>query len=104
VKNTEVAHTQEHLDTFCATLAGQYRTLFVSDPDYAHVASRLTPEALARKMTLGLDNGTANKDGKAIRNACRFLGIDFTYKAIRAYLSASDSGRPCRVPSNHNLK
>ena len=51
--NTEAPHTQVNLDTFCETLADQYRTLFASDPDYAHVASQLTPEALARKMTLG---------------------------------------------------
>jgi hypothetical protein len=82
-----------NLDTFCETLAGQYRTLFASDPDYAHVASQLTPEALARKMTLGLDNGTANKDGKAIRNACRVLGIDYTYKAIREYLALASPTR-----------
>jgi len=88
VRSVEAPHTQENVDTFCATLTDQYRTLFVSDPDYAHVASRFTPEALARKMTLGLDSGTANKNGKAIRNACRVLGIDHTYKAIRAYLSA----------------
>ena len=86
--NTEAPHTQVNLDTFYETLAAQYHTLFVSDPDYAYVASLLTPEALARKMTFGLDNGTANKDGKAIRNACRVLGIEYTYKAIRAYLSA----------------
>ena len=86
--NTEAPHTQANLDTFCETLADQYRKLFVSDPAYAHVASQLTPDALARKMTLGLANGTANRDGKAIRNACRALGIDHTYKAIRAYLSA----------------
>ena len=86
--NAEAPHTQVNLDTFCETLTDQYRTLFVSDPNYAHVASQLTPEALARKMTLGLDNGTANKDGKAIRNACRILKIAYTYKAIRAYLSA----------------
>jgi len=88
VINAEAPHTQANLDRFCATLADQYRTLFVSDPDYVHVASRFSPEALARKMALGLDKGTANKDGKAIRNACRVLGIDHTYKAIRAYLSA----------------
>ena len=86
--NAEAPHTQVNLDTFYETLADQYRMLFASDPDYAHVASQLTPEALARKMTLGLDNGTANKDGKAIRNVCRILKIGHTYKAIRAYLSA----------------
>jgi hypothetical protein len=89
VINAEAPHTQVNLDTFYKTLAAQYRRLFVSDPDYAHVASQLTPEALARKMTLGLDNGTANKDGKAIRSVCRLLKIAHTYKAIRAYLSAS---------------
>ena len=87
--NAEAAHTQVNLDTFYETLADQYRTLFASDPDYAHVASQLTPEALARKMTLGLDNGIANKDGRGIRNTCRALGIAYTYKAIREYLSAA---------------
>ncbi len=87
--NAEASHTQVNLDTFYETLADQYRTLFASDPDYAHVASQLTPEALARKMTLGLDNGTANKDGKAIRSVCRVLNIAHTYTAIRAYLSAA---------------
>ncbi len=86
--NAEAPHTQVNLDTFYRTLVEQYRTLFVADPDYSYAASRHTPEALARKMTLGLDNGTANKDGKAIRNACRVLGIDHTYTAIRAFLAA----------------
>ena len=86
--NTPAPHRQENLDSFCQTLADQYRKLFASDRDYAHVSSQLTPEALARKMTLGLDNGTANKDGKAIRTVCRVLGIDYTYKAIRTFLSA----------------
>lgn len=86
--NAEAPRTQENLDKFYETLADQYRKLFASDPDFAHVARQLTPEALARKMTLGLDNGTANKDGKAIRHVCRVLGINHTYKAIRAYLAA----------------
>jgi hypothetical protein len=86
--NVEAPRTQVNLDKFYVTLADQYRTLFASDPAFAHVASQLTPEALARKVTLGLDNGIANKDGKAIRNACRVLAIDHTYKAIRTYLSA----------------
>jgi hypothetical protein len=84
----ESPHTQVNLDTFCETLTDEYRTLFASDRDYAHVASQLTPDALARKMTLGLRNSIANKDGKGIRNTCRILGIEYTYKAIREYLLA----------------
>lgn len=80
-------HTQVNLDAFYEALAAQYRVLFVSDPEYAYSASRCTPEQLARKMALGLANGSANKDGKAIRAACRKFGIPHTYKAIRAFLA-----------------
>ena len=72
-------------------LTEQYRQLFTTDPDYAYAASGPTPEELARKMTLGLDNGTANKDGAGIRRTCQSLGIRYTYKAIRAYLEANAS-------------
>jgi hypothetical protein len=79
--------TQKNLDLFYNTLTEIYRELF-SDPEYAYVAKRTTPDDLARKMVLGLDNGTANKDGKAIKIACRKFGIAHTYKAIRQFLQA----------------
>jgi hypothetical protein len=83
-----MGHTQINLDNFYKLLTIQYIALFESDPDYAYSASVTTPELLARKMTLGINQGSANKDGKGIRNVCKQLGINHTYKAIRAYLSA----------------
>lgn len=80
-------HTQVNLDAFCARLAVEYKNLFENDPEYAFSASRTTPEELARKMTLALDNGTANKDGEGIKRTCKHFGINYTYKAIRAFLS-----------------
>ena len=60
--STEAPRMQENLDAFCATLAGQYRTLFASDPAYAHVASRFTPEALkANQALIDLLAGIAEK-------------------------------------------
>jgi len=79
-------HTQINLDAFASHLALEYADLFKTDPDYAYSASRLTPEGLARKMTLALDAGMGNKDGKGIQRTCKHFGIPYTYEAIRAFL------------------
>lgn len=79
-------HTQINLDAFCARLEIEYAHLFANDPEYAYAASRTTPAALARKMTLGLDNGQANKDGDGIKRTCKHFGIPHTYKAIRDFM------------------
>ena len=50
-------------------------------------ASRYTPQELAEKMTRGLINGSASKDGEGITRTCKVLGIKHTYKAIKAFLS-----------------
>ena len=80
--------TQENLDGFAALLAVEYHDLFKNDPAYAYSAEHITPEALGRKMALALDAGTGNKDGKAVRRDCEKLGVPYTYKGIRAHLSA----------------
>ena len=73
--------------TFRDVLANQYRDLFTT-PDYAMSAARMTPEALATRMTDGLIKGTANKDGEGIKRTCKRLGIKYTYAAIKSYLNA----------------
>jgi hypothetical protein len=82
------AATQVNLDAFCDQLEREYVRLFECDPEYAYSAARITPAALARKMTLGLDSGSANKDGDGIKRTCKHFGIPYTYKAIRAFLTA----------------
>jgi len=72
--------------TFRDTLAAQYHDLF-NTPDYAIAAARMTPEALATRMTDGLIKGTANKDGDGIKRTCKILGIKPTYAAIKQYLN-----------------
>lgn len=79
--------TQINLDAFCAELERQYEILFANDPEYAYSKSKITPKELARKMTLALDNGSANKDGEGIKRTCKHFQIAYTYKAIRAFLS-----------------
>jgi hypothetical protein len=74
-------------ERFQIILEGQYARLFET-PDYAYVAARTTPAALAAKMTAGLVDGTANKDGEGIKTTCKVLGIKYTYSAIRAFLIA----------------
>lgn len=69
-------------------LCQQYESLFANDPDYAYVAMRTTPADLAAKMTGGLRDGSANKDGQGIKAVCKSLGIAHTYKAIAAFLKA----------------
>lgn len=80
--------TQINLDAFCARLTIEYADLFQNDPNYAYSARKITPEAIARKMTLGLDCGQASKDGEGIKRACKHFGIVHTYKAIRTFLKA----------------
>lgn len=72
--------------TFRDTLAAQYEALFTT-PDYAHVASRMTPHALATRMTDGLKAGSASKDGDGIKRTCKALKIPYTYTAIKQYLN-----------------
>ena len=72
-------------DKFIEELKRQYAVLFL-EPEYKMASQRYTPEELARKMTAGLKDGTANKDGDGIRRTCKALGIKFTYKAIQQYL------------------
>ena len=79
-------HTQHNLETFNTLLTEQYTELFTT-PEYSIVAKNFTPSEFARNMTLGLDQGTASKDGKGIINVCKALGIKHTYKAIREYLT-----------------
>jgi hypothetical protein len=73
-------------ETFQLALETAYRELFSTDPEYAYSASRITPEALAAKMTAGLATGGAKHDGTGIKRACKAVGIAHTVKAIRAYL------------------
>jgi len=82
------SHTQINLDAFADRLEVEYKDLFANDAEYAYAASKTTPEVLARKMALSLDNATANKDGKAIQRACKHFNIQHTYKSIRAFLNA----------------
>ena len=80
-------HTQKNLDSFFEQLTKEYEILFRDDPDYAYSKSKTTPAELARKMTLGLDNGQANKDGEGIKRTCKHFKIPHTYKAIREFLN-----------------
>ena len=80
-------HTQINLDAFNTQLEKEYVALFETE-EYAYSAKRCTPSELARKMTLGLDNGTANKDGEGIKRTCKHFKIAYTHKAIREFLSA----------------
>lgn len=70
---------------FKETLTEEYKILFENDR-YAYVASKNTPLELAEKMTKGLADGKASKDGEGIKKTCERLKIKHTYKAIREFL------------------
>ena len=82
------------LDRFVAVLTDQYAQLFET-PEYAIAKARYSPAELARKIALGIDNGTASKDGEGIKRTCKVLGVSHTYKGIRAYFAKGD---PCPNP------
>lgn len=80
-------HTQENFDRFYEMLKVEYTKLFKEDPRFARAASMTTPSELARKITIGLDSGNADKSGQGVINTCKALGIRHTYKDIRAFLN-----------------
>jgi len=80
--------TQSNREAFQAELTRQYADLFTNDPEYAFSATHTTPEALAQKMTAGLETGAANNDGEGIKRTCKHFKIAHTYKAIRAFFNA----------------
>jgi hypothetical protein len=73
---------------FIAVLTDQYAQLFET-AEYALARARYTPAAMAEKMTDGVVDGSANKDGDGIKRTCKALGIKHTYKAIGEYLNAA---------------
>jgi len=77
-----VSQRQQFMDA----LAIAYRDLFATNSEYAYSAARISPEALALKMTNGLQTGAANKDGEGIKRACKACGVKYTYAAIREFL------------------
>lgn len=70
-------------------LTKAYELLFANDPEYGYAAKRHTPQSLAVKMTAGLADKSANKDGSGIKMACKAVGIKHTWKEIQSYLSQS---------------
>ena len=72
-------------ERFQAELTTHYKAL-IDTPDYKLAKERYTPEELAAKITAGLRNNTASKDGEGVKRTCKALGIKFTYGAIQAYL------------------
>jgi len=79
-------NTQINLDAFHAQLTKEYERLFTTH-EYKFAAISTTPSELAKKMTLGLDSGSANKDGEGVLRTCKHFNIPYTYKAIRNFLS-----------------
>jgi len=72
---------------FWTILKDQFAQRFVNDPKYAVVAEKNLPGDYAFKFMTALKNGTADKDGAAVKSTCKALGIKCTYKAIAAYLA-----------------
>ena len=92
------ANQSKFLQTYAEKLTHRINT----DPDYGYLKSATTiignagntvlpiktPEEIALKMTLGLINGTANHNGKAIKDTCKALGIKHTKRDIKLFLDS----------------
>jgi hypothetical protein len=72
---------------FESELTKAYEKLFATDKGYGYVARLHTPQSLAARMTAGLANNTADKDGDGIKMACKAVGIKHTWKEILPYLN-----------------
>ena len=74
---------EELFNTFVAELTKEYADRFQNDPEYAYSAAKITPLALAVKMSNGVIEGTASF-GPALKSVCRRMRINPTFKAMRA--------------------
>jgi hypothetical protein len=75
---------------FFVVLKDQFEYLFKNDPRYRVVAEKNLPSDYAGKFIQGLADGTADKDGTAIKNTCKALGLKCTYKAIQEYFNKGE--------------
>jgi hypothetical protein len=74
-------------ETFLATYHEQLRNAILTHPEeYAYPVSEL--EFVFARMTAAIERGSFSKDSPAFRATCKALGINHTYKAIKAYLEA----------------
>ena len=71
-QTTFVKHMQEYIERNPVT--------------YPFLSASRTPAQYAAQFTQALAQGGADKDGPAVKHACKVLGIKHTYKAITAYL------------------
>jgi hypothetical protein len=76
----------DNVKTFKATLERHYAYLFGTE-EYKVAANITTPEKLADRMTQGLKEREANKEGEGIKRTCKKLNIKYTYKAIAEFLN-----------------
>lgn len=74
-------------DAFIDRLKKEYYDLFLNNVNYSYSAKTTSPKDLAEKMTNALINGTANKEGLAIKRVCKHFNLPHTYKAIKEFLS-----------------
>jgi hypothetical protein len=82
------------IDTFMAVYE-RHLTAVISDPKNQYSEANpggycYGPEAVpgvVSKMRGAFLAGTFNKDGLAIKRACKELGIPYTYAGIKAYLN-----------------
>ena len=74
---------------FKEVLLQHYLVLFET-PEYALAKAMQDPAEMAGSMVAGLARTppTANKDGEGIKRTCKALGIPYTYKAIKEYLTS----------------
>jgi hypothetical protein len=79
--------SQANRAIFELDLTKEYERLFASDSRYAPAAARHRPSELAHKITLGLSQGGASKDGEGVKRVCKLLKIKHTYSAIKEYLN-----------------
>jgi hypothetical protein len=70
------------------TTLEKHLTVLFKTPAYAMAASKTTPPAMAERVTAGLIDGSASKDGEGVQLTLKELGIKNTYTAIKSFLQS----------------
>lgn len=76
------------LDAWMKVYQANLEKAVIEHPDeYCWPASQVP--VVAAKMRGSFEQGTFNKDGRAIKDTCKHFGVKHTYTAINNFLSAA---------------
>lgn len=77
---------ESNWERFITIYAEALKDAVKNHPDEYGYPLENVPGVVAR-MAAAIQRGSFNKDGKAFKTTCKFLGIPYTYKGIKDFIA-----------------